>query len=163
MRGVRIKQAHPEFAVDLLNLTKQFSKGRSSRRVKRLTRSCLLPPQIHPVIRRILADQIDFADAFTDESPNFRKNRLGRPATVSSPHLRNHAKTAWMIAAFGNLYVSGMCWGKPEARCVVIGNVSWPLCNKVVDSIGVADALMLVSNQPGSPIPATTRSMISPS
>src|SRR6185312_14764385 len=38
-------------------------------------------------------------------------------------HLRNHAKTARMIATLGNLHVSGVGGSKSEPRCFVIGNV----------------------------------------
>src|SRR5207249_8493140 len=43
---------------------------------------------------------------------------------------RNHAKTARVIAAFGDLYVSEVSGRKPEARCVVIRDVSWPRLRK---------------------------------
>src|SRR5438132_13886855 len=36
MRRMRIKQAHPEFAFDLLNLAKQLCEGRSPSRIDRL-------------------------------------------------------------------------------------------------------------------------------
>src|SRR6266550_3337259 len=54
-----------------------------------------------------------------------------------SSHLRNHAKTARMIAAFGNLYISRVRWRKPEPRRVVIGDVSWTRSNEVkIDMVG---------------------------
>src|SRR6266568_2436268 len=124
MRRMRIKQAHPKFTFDPLNIAKQTSESGSLRRVNRLTRSRFLPPQIHPVIGRILADQINLAHAFADESPNFCNDRLRSPAAVFSPHLRNHAKTARMITTLRDLYVSEMGWRKPKAGRVVIGNVS---------------------------------------
>ncbi len=55
-----------------------------------------------------------------------------------SSHLRNHAKTARMIASFGNLYISGVRWRKPEPGCVIIGDVSWARSNEVVAGIGDA-------------------------
>src|SRR4030095_7012373 len=55
-----------------------------------------------------------------------------------SSHLRNHAKTAGVIAAFGNLQVSGVRRRKPEARCVVIWNVTWSRGNEVIAGIGNA-------------------------
>src|SRR5467141_3333679 len=54
-----------------------------------------------------------------------------------SSHLRNHAKTARMIAAFGDLYISGVRWRKPEPRRVVIGDVSWTRSNEVkIEMVG---------------------------
>ena len=56
-------------------------------------------------------------------------------------HLGNHAKTARVIAAFGNFYVSEMRRCKSEAGRIVIGNVSGPAVRErkiglVVFSIG---------------------------
>src|SRR5207237_4562400 len=77
-----------------------------------------------PVISGILADQVNLAHAFPNESTNFCQHRLQRTAAMFSAHLRNHAKTARMITAFRNLYVSEMRRREPEAGRVVIGNVS---------------------------------------
>ena len=53
-------------------------------------------------------------------------------------HLWNHAKTAWMIAAFGNFYVSKMRRCEPETRRIVIGNVSGPrFCECEIDIVAV--------------------------
>ena len=53
-------------------------------------------------------------------------------------HLGDHAKTARVIAAFGNFYVSEMRRCKPEAGRIVIGNVAWTRCDEVVAGIGDA-------------------------
>src|SRR6266487_4486576 len=123
MRWVGIKQSHPEFAFDLLNFAKQRSKSWSTCRINRLAGSRFLRPQVHSVIRCILTDQIDLAHALADELPNLRENRFRGPAAVSSAHLRDHTETARVIAPFGDFYISRVRWRKPEARCVVIGNV----------------------------------------
>src|SRR6266480_7051967 len=124
MRRVRVKQAHPEFAFDLLNFAKQYRESWSASRIDRLTRPRFRRPQVHPVIGGILADQVNLAHAFANELANFRQHRFGFSAAVFSPHLRNHTKTAWVIAAFSNFYVSEMRWREPEPRRVVVGNVS---------------------------------------
>src|SRR5262249_12325788 len=74
MRRMRIKKAHPKFAFNLLNLAKKRSERRPLRRINRLTRTCFQLPQIHSVIRRVLADQVDLSYPFTDESANFRQD-----------------------------------------------------------------------------------------
>src|SRR5439155_17896050 len=96
-------------------------------------------PQIHPVIGRILADQVDFADAFAHQSTNFGENRFWRSAAMLAAHLRNYAKTARVIAAFGNFYVSEMRRRKPETRRIVIGNVSGPPCGEAQIEIAVIE------------------------
>ena len=54
-------------------------------------------------------------------------------------HLWNHAKTARMIAALGNLHVSGMRRSKSETRCVVIGNVRGTLVSECKVEIAIAE------------------------
>src|SRR5437773_8655889 len=112
MRRMGVKQAHPEFAFDFLNLAKQRSQCRTASGINRLPRSRFGLPQIHSVIGRVLADQIDLAHAFADERTNFRQHGVRFAAAMFSTHLRNHTKTARMIAALGNLDVSEMRWSK---------------------------------------------------
>src|SRR5919109_2219075 len=123
MRRMRVKQTHPKFAFDFLNLAKQRSQCRSATGIHRLSRSRLGLPQIHPVIRGVLTDQINLAHAFADECADFRQHRFRVPAPMFSAHLRNHAKATRMITAFSNLYVSEMRRCKSESWRVVIGNV----------------------------------------
>ena len=49
-------------------------------------------------------------------------------------HLRDHAKTARVIATLGNLQVRRVRRGKPEARRVIIGDVSRPRGDETVAS-----------------------------
>src|SRR5262249_42762432 len=100
---MRVKQAHPKFPFNLLNLAKKCGEGRPLRRINPLTRTCFLRPQIHSVVRGILADQVNLSHPFADESSNLRPNRLQRTTATFSPHLRDHAKTAWVIAALCDL------------------------------------------------------------
>src|SRR5207244_7199658 len=76
------------------------------------------------VVSRVLADPVDLAEAFGYERANFREHRFGRTAPVFAAHLRDHAKTAGMIAALGNLHISRMGRRQPKARRVVIRNVT---------------------------------------
>src|SRR5215471_17974267 len=130
MGWVRIQQANPEVAIDLLNFAEKGSQCGAVCRIHWLTGAGLHCPKIHSVIRRVLTNQIDLTNAFADEPANFRQHRLRRAAAVFPAHLRNHAKSARMIAAFGNLYVGRVRGCKPEARRIVIGNVSWALICK---------------------------------
>src|SRR6476646_1119135 len=123
MRRVGVKQANPKLAFDLLNLTKQRSQRRSTSRIYRLPRPGFGLPQIHSVVRGVLTDQVDFAHTFADERTDFRQHRFRFATPMLAAHLWNHAKTARMIAALGNLHVSGMRRSKSETRGLVIGNV----------------------------------------
>src|SRR6266576_1368857 len=136
MRRVCIKQAHPEFALNFLNFAKQGSKRRPTRRINWLTRARFLRPQVHPVICGVLTDQIYLTHAFLDESSNLCEHGFRSPTAVFSPHLWDHAKTTWVIAAFGNFNISRVHWGKPEARSVVIENINGMRGDEVVAVAG---------------------------
>src|SRR6185437_5554053 len=71
MCRVRIKEAHPEVALDFLDFAQKTGEGWAACRVHWLTRPGLRRPEIHPIIGRVLADQIDLPNAFANESPNF--------------------------------------------------------------------------------------------
>src|SRR6266404_21986 len=135
MRRVCIKQAHPEFALDFLDFAKQGSKRRPTRRINWLTRARLLRPQVHPVIGCVLTDQIYLARPFLDESSDLCKHRFRGPTAVFSPHLWDHAKTARVIAAFGNFNISGVRWRKPKTGSVVIGNINGMRRDEVVVAV----------------------------
>ena len=139
MRRVRVKQAHPEIAFDLLNLTEQRNQRRSPSRIHRLSRSRFRLPQIHSVVRGVLTDQVDFAHTFADERTDFRQHRFRFAAPMLAAHLWNHAKTARMITALGNFHVSGMRGSKSETRCVVIGNVRGTLGSECKVEIAIAE------------------------
>ena len=85
-----------------------------------------LLPQVHSEVGRVLTDEVNFPHSLGDEIADFRNHGFDRATPVTSAHLRDHAKTARMIAALGNLHVGGMGRGKPEPRRVVVGNVSRP-------------------------------------
>ena len=125
MRGVRVKQSHPEFTVDFLDLAQESNQRWAARGIDRLARSRFFAPQIHSVVSRVLTDQIDLTHAFRDEAANFREHRLHCPAAMFASHLGNDAKTAGMIAALGDFYVGGMRRCQAKSRRIVIGNVSW--------------------------------------
>src|SRR5438046_2612440 len=136
MRRMCIKQAHPKFAFDLLNFAKQSRKRWSTRRINWLTRARFLRPQVHPVIRRVLTDQIYLTHAFLDESSDLREHRFRIPTPVFSPHPWDHAKTTRVIAAFGNFNISRVRWGKSETGSVVIGNITGMSGDEVVAEVG---------------------------
>src|SRR5438094_9935055 len=99
MRRMRVKKAHPEFPFNVLNFAKERGECRPAHRINRLTRTCFLRPQIHSVIRRVLADQVDLSHPFNDESATFRKDLFRLPAAMFSLHSRDDAKTALLLSA----------------------------------------------------------------
>ena len=101
-----------------LDFAQERGESRSPGGIDRLARPRFFGPQIHSVIGRVLADQIDFANAFRDQAANFAKNGFRRPAPMFPAHLRDHAKTAGVIAAFGDLQISGMRKGSAETAGV---------------------------------------------
>src|SRR5207249_4347623 len=101
-----------------------------------LTRARFLRPQVHPVIRRVLTDQIYLTHAFLDESSDLREHRFRIPTPVFSPHPWNHAKTTRVVAALGNFNISRVRWGKSETRSVVIRNITGMRGDEVVVEVG---------------------------
>ena len=81
------------------------------------------PPEIHAVIGRVLADQIDFLYSFADERADLSDDAFDGAAAMPAAHLRDDAESARVIAALGDLDVRGMRRGETETRGVVIGNV----------------------------------------
>ena len=134
MRRMRIKQTHPKIAFDLFNLAEERNQCRAARGINRLTRAGFFRPQIHSVVRRVLANQIKFTHAFCDQAADLRQHRVHRPAAMFAAHLWNHAETARMIATLGNFHISRMRGSQSKPRRVVIGNVSWPrICKRKID------------------------------
>src|SRR5437763_12299419 len=75
MRRMRVKEAHPEFPFNLLNLAKERGERRPVRRINRLTWTRFHLPQIHSLVRRVLANQFDLSYPFADEHATFLLNR----------------------------------------------------------------------------------------
>src|SRR5436190_16617758 len=108
MGRMGVEQPDPKIALDRLNVSEQRRKSRSPRRIDRLARPRFRLPQIHSVIGRVLADQVDLLNPFCDQRPNLSENRARRAAAMPSAHLRNYAKTAGMIASFRDLEISAV-------------------------------------------------------
>src|SRR4029077_5629267 len=123
MGRMGVKQAHPKFAFDHLNFAKQFGECRSPRGIDWLARAGFFRPQIHPVIGRVLADQIDLAHSFSHQSANLSDDRLDVATTMPAAHLWYDAEAARMIAALGDFYISRVRRRQPKPGCVVIGNI----------------------------------------
>src|ERR1700724_3413464 len=121
-----VKQSDPKVAMHLLNLTEQARERWAAGGIDRLARAGFLSPQVHPVKRGVLADQVKFPNAFSDERANFSEHRFHRAAAMFAAHLRDHTKTAGMIAAFGDFYINRMRRGESKSRRVVVGNVGGP-------------------------------------
>ena len=122
---MRVKQTHPKFARYVLDFAQQGRKREPARGINRLARPGFFLPQIHAVVGRVLADEINFLHALRDERAHFRENRGRRAAAMASAHLRNDAETARMIAAFRDFQIRAVRWRETEARRVVIRDVSW--------------------------------------
>src|SRR6266581_4353276 len=101
-----VKQSNPKFAVDFFNLAQERGQCQPPRGIDRLTRTGFFGPQIHPVIGRVLADQIDFARSFAHKRTNLGEDRFRSAAAVTPAHLRDDAKSARMIAPLGDLQIS---------------------------------------------------------
>ena len=105
MRRMRVEQAHPEIARHLLDLAQQGRQREPARRIDRLARPGLLLPQIHAVVGRVLADEIDLLHALRDQRAHFRQHGSRRAAAMPAAHLRDDAEAAGMIAALRDLEI----------------------------------------------------------
>src|SRR5438874_3782157 len=110
MGRMGVEKPHPKFSVNFFNLVQQSGQGWSACGINRLAWSRFFWPQIHPVVGRVLANQIDLPYALCYQHPDFGQDRFRRSAAMAPTHLRNDAETAWMIAAFRDLQIGGMCW-----------------------------------------------------
>src|SRR5438552_4783655 len=82
--------------------------------------------QIESVVGRVLRNEIQFLDSLSNQ-PARLGNDIGlRPAPMRAAHAGNDAKTAGMIAAFGNFEISKMAGRETEARRRVIRNIGRP-------------------------------------
>src|SRR5262245_41768004 len=114
MGRMGIEQPDPEIARDRLNPLQQSGKRGAQRGIDRLLRAGFLVPKIHPVVVRILTDEIDLLNTLRHKMTHLGFNRFHRPAAMPSAHLRDNTKTAWMIASFGDLQIRKMRGCKPE-------------------------------------------------
>ena len=126
MGGMRIQQPDPKFTLDRRKLIEQANERRPEPGIHGLAWTGFFRPQIHPEIGRVLTDEVDLPHSFSDKIANFRNHGFDRAAPVASAHLRNDAKAARMVAAFGDLYVCGMGRGQPETWRIIVGDVSRP-------------------------------------
>src|SRR5690349_6552787 len=91
---ITVKEPDPLF-VWRLNPRKPGQQGRQT----------ILDPKIFAVTSGVLADQVDFAHALGKHTRCFQHHRFEPPAAKLSAILRDDTETAWMIAAFGDLYI----------------------------------------------------------
>ena len=121
---MRVEQADPEIAFDLIQLPEEAAKGWSAGRIDRLAGSRFLLPEIHAEVSGVLTDQVEFFCPLFNQGARFRHDRPDGPAAVASAHLWDHAEAARMVAALGNLQVDRVAGCELEARGVVVGNVA---------------------------------------
>ena len=124
MGGVRVEQANPEIAVDLVDRFEQMNQRNAAAGIHELGRAGFFFPEIHSVIGRVLADEVELLHAFRDQIFDFSDNAMDRAGAMFAAHLRDDAKRARMIAALGDFHVSRMRRRQPKPRRVVVGNVN---------------------------------------
>src|SRR3984893_5285935 len=124
MRRMSVEKPHPKISRDSFDPLQQTSQGGATRRVDRLSRPCLLIPEVHPIVGGILADQIDLFHSFGGQVANLSFYRLNRPAAMSAAHLRDHTKTARVITSLRNFQVGIVRWSQSKTRRGVIRYVS---------------------------------------
>ncbi len=79
-------------------------------------RQAILQAEIFAIAGRVLADQIDFPNALAKEPRRFRYDRFKTAAAELAAILRNHAESAGMVAAFGDLDVGEVAGRGQNAR-----------------------------------------------
>src|SRR5207247_654545 len=131
MRRMRVEQAHPKIARNLLDFAEQTRQRRAARGIHLLARAGLFRPEIHSVIGRILTYKTYLLHTLGDKAAHLCDDGLGRAAAVASAHFRDDAKAARMIASFGDFQVSAVRRGEAKTRRVPIGNVVWMVSDEV--------------------------------
>jgi len=86
-------------------------------------REAVLQPQVFTEAGGVLANQVDFTHSLLEEAHGFRNYGFKPPAAERAPILRNHAKRARMVAAFGNFDVGEVSRRGENARCEVVVEV----------------------------------------
>ena len=101
--GIGVEEAHPAQFLDLRQPLQQ-------------QRQPIFQTQIFSIAGRILPDQRDLADALFREMLRLGDHRFESPRTELAAQLRDDAKRAGMIAAFGDLDVSRILGSRQHAR-----------------------------------------------
>ena len=135
VRGMRVKQANPEFTRQRVQRAQQRAKrgrvgGQRTRGggefLRRGNRAAVLRAQVEAVVRRVLRNQVQLLHAVGEQAARFLDDVGLRAAAMRAAHPRNDAETARVIAALGNLHVREMFGREPEARRVEIRNEIGP-------------------------------------
>ena len=124
MRRVRVEQANPEDALDLVQLTDERGKRLALAGINATARlRALLGPLVHAEVGGVLGDEIDLLHAAGDELTCFLDDALLRAAAMAATNARDDAEGARVVAAFGDLDVGHVLRREAEARCVVVRDV----------------------------------------
>ena len=119
--GVRVEQADPEIALDLVEFAEERSERLARGGVDLATRVRTgVGPAIHAEVGRVLGDEVDLLDAFGDELARFLDDGLDRTAAVAAADARDDAEGAGVVAAFGDLDVGRVTRREAEARGVEV-------------------------------------------
>src|SRR5207247_8361743 len=73
---------------------------------------------------RVLRNQVQFLDPLGEQRPRLGNNVRLLPAPMGAAHPGYDAKTARMVASFGDLDVSEVARSQAEPRCVIVRDVA---------------------------------------
>ena len=91
----------------------------------------MIGTKVEPVIGRILGDEVQFADAVGDQGLGLGHDVGLRPAAVRTPHPRDDAEAARVVAAFGDLHIREVFRREAKTRSLELRNVVGP--NRDID------------------------------
>lgn len=83
-----------------------------------------LLPKIHAVVGGILADEVDLLHSLGNKAANLANDGVQRATAVASAHLRNHTKTARVVAPFRDFDIHRMVRRKAESGSRKIRNIA---------------------------------------
>ena len=105
---VIVEDANPVELVNLVQLTEQLGQTRPA-------------VEIDAVIRHVLGDQDQLADAVTGQLAGLVDHLLDGLGDVLAPHVGNRTEGTQAVASFGDLEVGEVAGRDPQPRAVVLG------------------------------------------
>jgi hypothetical protein len=105
--GITIEEAHPVQVFDLRQALEQSGQA-------------VAQAEVFAVESGVLADQRDFAHARGRQVFRFANHGFEAAAAEFSAQLRNHAESAWVVAAFVDFDVGGVARRGENARSRVV-------------------------------------------
>src|SRR5262249_29740284 len=99
---IRVEDADPLDAVDLVQLAKQLGEAHA-------------PVEIHAVVGRVLSDKDQFADAVGRKLAGFADDLLDRLGDMLAAHAGDGPEGAQPIAALRDFQIGIVAWRDPQA------------------------------------------------